>query len=150
MPIVCFLLWLFTINAFSLFLFFSSDMYKHITHYAHSHPERGSKWMYQDTFYWKLFFLKLNFQRECGLCANCLFYILTISLCLLFQFLSCGIHVHITILTGVQDGCITSWKNSHILHFFFWSLISKMKISGKPIAYFIFWLFTVNAFFFSS
>ena len=42
--------------------------------------------------------------------------ILTIySECLLFQFFSRGIRMHISILTGVQNGRISRPENSHIL-----------------------------------
>ena len=52
-----------------------------------------------------MFFLKLFFPDERHLYANCLFYILTIyAKCLLFQFVSGGILMHIAILTGVQNG----------------------------------------------
>ena len=58
----------------------------------------------------------------------------------------------ISIVTGFQNGRLTSWE---IDGFFFWkcsfwNLISKIKIGCMRIACFIFYLFTVNAFFFSS
>ena len=59
--------------------------------------------------------MNLNYQDEGHLYANCLLYVLTIyPKYLLLQFLTCGIRMHIPILTGVQNGDI-SWKKSHIL-----------------------------------
>ena len=51
--------------------------------------------------------LKLNFQHDGHLHANCLIYIVSISFkCLLFQFLDCGIRVQSPVLTEVQSGRI--------------------------------------------
>ena len=49
--------------------------------------------------------LRLNFERKGDLYANDFFYFLDIC-CKrrLFQFLPCGIRMHIAILTGVQIG----------------------------------------------
>ena len=48
---------------------------------------------------------QLNFQDDGNVNANCLFYILSFFVtCLLFQFLCCGIRMHIPILKGVQNG----------------------------------------------
>ena len=59
--------------------------------------------------------LKLNFQHDGHLHANCLIYIVSISFkCLLFQFLDCGIRVQIPVLTEVQSGRII-WKSVPIL-----------------------------------
>ena len=69
---------------------------------------------------------------------------------LAFKFLRGVIGMHISMLVGVENRRFTSWKNGHILQgCSFWSLIPKMKISYMPIAYFISWLFTVNALFFT-
>ena len=58
-------------------------------------------------FYLKNVLLKLDFQGEGNLYANFLFYNLSFSLkCLLFQFFSRGIRMHIPIRTGVQKGNI--------------------------------------------
>ena len=63
-----------------------------------------------------MFFLKLLFRDEGHLYANCLFYIPTIyPKCLLSQFYSRGIRMHIPILTGVQNGGTSLRKNSRIL-----------------------------------
>ena len=63
-----------------------------------------------------MFFLKLFFPDECHLYAICLFHILaTYAKCLLFQFLSGGVLMHIVILTGVPNGRTNLWKNSQIL-----------------------------------
>ena len=58
------------------------------------------------------------FAKKCesNLYANCLFYILSFCLkCFIFHFFSCGIHTHIPILAGVQNGRISGYKNGHIL-----------------------------------
>ena len=48
---------------------------------------------------------QLNFHDEGNLYANCLFYILSFfARCFFFQFLCCGIRMHIPILRGVQNG----------------------------------------------
>ena len=58
-----------------------------------------------------MFFLKLNFQDEGQLYANSLFYIHTVQgKCLGFEFLSSGLHMHMSILTVVQNGRFTSRK----------------------------------------
>ena len=57
------------------------------------------------TFFYKLFFLKINFQDEAKLYAICLFYILTVyRKCLPSQFVSRCIGIHIFIVTGGQNG----------------------------------------------
>ena len=100
-----------------------------------------------------MFFLKLLFREEGHLYGQCLFYIPTIyPKCLLFQFFSRGIRMHIPILTGVQNGHISRLKDSVFLvkKCSFWSFFNLMKITCMPIAYFIFWLFILNAILFSS
>ena len=60
--------------------------------------------------------MKLSFQDEGHSYANCFFYIRTTYYkCLLFEFWTRGICMHIPILTGVQKGPISGWKNGHIL-----------------------------------
>ena len=94
-----------------------------------------------------MFFLKLNFQDESHLHANCLFCILILCRkCFSFQFLYCGIRKHISILIGAQNGRISSWKNV----IFFWKMFFLKLNFQLLIDCFIFCLFTVNAFFFSS
>ena len=124
--------------------------------YSYSCPSWGSNWTHA---YLKkiMVFLKLNFQDESHLHANCLFCILILCCkCIFFQFLYCDIRKHIFIIIGAQNGRISCWK---IVIFFwkisFWSLISKNNISCMLIACFIFCLFTVSyfvslPFFFSS
>ena len=83
--------------------------------YADSHPSKSSK---KDTLAAKKWWyfvenalLKLNFQHDGHLHANCLIYIVTISFkCLVFQFLDCGIRVQIPVLTEVQIGRIICRK----------------------------------------
>ena len=90
---------------------------------------------------------KLNWQVEGQLYANRLFYILFIChKCLLFQFLSRDIRMHIPILTGVQNERIRSCKNGHIwLNIVtiatFESLNDKVKVNCMPMALLIFWQF---------
>ena len=71
---------------------------------------------------------KLNFQNEGHLYTNCLFFILSFRLkCLLFQFVSRGICVHIPIVAGFQNGRTSRQKISHILlnNFLFQALLSR-------------------------
>ena len=86
-------------------------------------------------FLLKNFFLKLLFHEEGHLLANFLFYILTICRkYFLFQFLSCTIHRHIPILTGVQNGRISLPKNNLMLvkKHSFCGFISVMKVTCMP------------------
>ena len=97
--------------------------------------------------------LKLNFQDEGHLYANWMFYILTIYCkSFLFQSLGCGLRMHIPILTEVQNGRILCQKK--VVFWWtkvsFWCLFSEIKGTCMAIAYFIFWVFTVNIFFCSS
>ena len=80
--------------------------------YAHSHPGIGSKGTHyllkNGHILLRKVLLKLNFQDKIHLYVNYLFYILSLCLkCLLFQFLSRGIPMHASILTGVQKGHIS-------------------------------------------
>ena len=64
----------------------------------------------------KNFFLLLYFRDEGHLCAKCLFDILTTyPKCHRFNFFSRGIHMYISILTGVQNGRISRLKDSVFL-----------------------------------
>ena len=135
------------------FHFFSRDIRMHIPNLTvvQNEPEshgKGSAFLLK-----KMFFLKLLLLDEGHLHANCLFYILTIyPKCHPFQFFSCGIRMHIPILTGVQNGHISRLKDSVFLakKCSFWSFFSLMKVTCMPIACFIFRLFILSAFFFSS
>ena len=63
----------------------------------------------------KMFFLKICFRDEDHLYVNSSFYTLTVyAKCLLFQFFSRGIRMHISILTGVQNGRISLERDNHI------------------------------------
>ena len=96
---------------------------------------------------------RLNFQDEVHLFANCLFYFISFCFkCFLFQFLSRSICMHIPILTVVQNGRIRLRKNSHILlkNVLFQAFFSEMKFTCMPNFCLIFWLFILNAIFFSS
>ena len=80
--------------------------------YAHSHPDIGSKGTHHllknGHILLRKVLLKLNFEAEDHLYANCLSYILSLCLkCLLFQFVSRGIPMQIFILTGVQKGHVS-------------------------------------------
>ena len=114
MLIACLILWLFTLNTF-----FSVLTLWHS--YPHSLPDIGSK----ETHYLlknghillRKVQLKLNFQDEGHLYVNCFFlYSLSLCLkCLLSQFHSGGIPMHISILTAVQKRHISNWKTGHLL-----------------------------------
>ena len=57
-----------------------------------------------------------QFPRRGQLCANFLFYVLSFCLkWLLFQFLKCGMPMHIATLTWVQNAHISRWRNNHLL-----------------------------------
>ena len=87
--------------------------------------------------------LKLNFQCEGHLHATCLFYILSLCpKCLLSQFLSRGIRMHIPFLTGVQKGHISGLKNSHILRK---KLLLKLNFQceGHLDTYFLIYILTI-------
>ena len=81
--------------------------------YAHSDPNRDSKWAHNLLKKWSYFdkknvLLKINFQEKGHLGANVLIYILAIyRRCILFQLFSRGIRMHIPILIGVQKGHIS-------------------------------------------
>ena len=84
--------------------------------------------------------MRLNFQHNSRLYDNWLFYIQTVYLkYLLFHFLYCG--------TEFQNGRIICLKDGRILT---WCLFSEINVTCVLIASFIFWIFTVNASFFSS
>ena len=84
--------------------------------------------------------------------ANCLFYVLTVyRKCLLFLFFSRGIRMHIPIPTGFQNGRISRWKNDYNLpEMYFLKLNFQLEGHWTQIPSFIFLLFNVNRFFFSS
>ena len=64
----------------------------------------------------KMFTWKGFFHDKGPFCANLLLYILSIyRKCFLYQFLCCGMHMHIPILRGVQNGRISHQKHSHNL-----------------------------------
>ena len=70
----------------------------------------------QSYFVKKCSFLKLCFRDESHLYADCLFHILTIyPKCLLLQFFSRCIRMHIPVLTGVQNGRISQPNTSPFL-----------------------------------
>ena len=120
--------------------------------YAHSHPNRGSKYTHQ---YWrsgrillKDVLLKLIFQDQGYLHVSCLFYMLSIYCqSLLFQFLSHGIRMHITILTWNMDNSLAEKTVIFYYKCTFSILISKWKVTWMPITSFIFLLFNLNPFF---
>ena len=95
----------------------SSSIFMMCYTYAHSYPNRGSKWTHHYSYFAKkMYFLKLDFQDEGHLYVNCSLSTLTIhSKYFLSQFLILGILLHIPILIGFQSGRITSWKSYHIL-----------------------------------
>ena len=67
----------------------------------------GQKKKKKNCNFLKTVLLKLNFQEKDYLYATCLFYIIFLCFkCLLSQFFSHGICLHISILRGVQRGRI--------------------------------------------
>ena len=145
MPIACFMFWLFTANTFFQFLSCGIRMYIPILTMVQKRRIAGWKMV---IFAKKNILLKLNLQDEGHLHANCLFYILYFCFkYFIFQLFSCCIRMHVLILPEVQKK-----KKVFIIckDMYFWNLISNMKVICILNAYFIFWLFTRNAFFFSS
>ena len=121
--------------------------------YLHSHPNRSSRWTYQQIKKWSCFtqnvHLKLNFQFQVHLSASCFRYILTIcQKFLLFKSWARGIPIHIPILPAVQHGRISSWKYFLAVNVLFDSF--NWKVNCMPLTCFICSLFNVNTFFFSS
>ena len=95
------------------FQFLYCGIRKHISILIGAQNGRISSWE-NVIFFWKKFFLNLNFQDEGQLYANCLFHFLSLyRKCFLFQFLIRCIRVHIHILTGIQTWLIINWKTSH-------------------------------------
>ena len=83
---------------FSLFLVNTLFLSFRLWHtYACSYRKRGLKWILKSR-------------------KNCLFYFVIIfRKCILYQFLSRAVRMHIPILTGNQKERISGWKNGHIL-----------------------------------
>ena len=110
-----------------LFEFFGCDIYIHIpilTGFQNGWIIRKKN----NIFLLKNIFLKLIFRDECRLYARIFICILTIYCkCFLLQLLGCGIPMHIPILKGVQNGCISPRKNSNIFikHFLFEALFLR-------------------------
>ena len=106
MPITCFIFSLFPLNAI-----FSVHSLDHV--YTHYHPNWGSKCTHQQLknvhILLKNLLLRPIFQDDGHFYANCLFYILSFCLnCLIFQFLNRDIGTQIAILTGIENGRISS------------------------------------------
>ena len=111
MTTVCFALSSFALNAF-FFQFLSRDIRMQIPIVKRVQNGCLSRWK-NSRILIKNLISKFNFQDEGHLDVNFLIYFLTIYCkCLLFQFFSCGIPMHILILTGVQNGRISCWKNN--------------------------------------
>ena len=93
--------------------------------------------------------MKRNFQEKRHLYTNYVFYILNFyRKCLLFRFLGYSKRMQIFILTVVWKRHIGRYKNGHILlKMYFWSLLSKMKVTCLLIVSFISFLFNINIFF---
>ena len=146
----CWIFWLLII----IVIFFSSLV---VTYVCTSHPNRGSKWTHKSqkkknsTILLKKIFFKFIFWNEGH--ANCYVYILTIYLqCLLFTFSDCNMcyaHAHPNKSLNWTHHWLKNWS-CFAKKCSFWSVISKMKVSFMPISSFIFSLFKVNTFFFSS
>ena len=149
MPHFCWIFWLLILNV----IFFSSLV---VTYVCTSHPNKGSKWTHKsqkknNTILLKKNFLKFIFWNEGH--ANCYVYILTIYLwCVFFTFSDCNMcyaHAHPNKSLNWTHHWLKNWS-CFAKKCSFWSVISKMKVSFMPISSFIFSLFKVNTFFFSS
>ena len=106
MPITCFIF-----SLFPLYAIFSVHSLDHV--YTHYHPNWGSKCTHQQLknghILLKNLLLTPIFQDDGHLYANCLFYVLSFCLkCLIFQFLNRDIGTQIAILTGIENGRISS------------------------------------------
>ena len=123
--------------------------------YADSYPNRGSKKDTLAAIKWSYFFekknvvLKLQIQHEGHVGAIFLIYILTIYReCLLCQFFSRDKRTHAFYPNMGPKRTNKLQKNSHLS---LKNVVSfKLKVTCMPIAYFAFWLFSVNAFLFRS
>ena len=125
----CLVSWFLSLNAF-LFSFFYCGIRKRISILIGTQNGRISS-SKNVIFLWKMFFLKLNFQDEDQLYANCLFHILSLyRKYFLFQFLIGSMHMHIHILTGLQTWRIISWKIViFVENSLFWRLIDKLEMN---------------------
>ena len=132
MPLACFVFWFFTVNAFQ-FLYLGIRTHSSILIVALNGCI--SSWK-NVIFFWKMFLLKLNFQDEDHLYANCLFHILPLYCkCFLSQFLIGGIRMHIRILRGVLSLAKKRWffaENS-----LFWILIDKLEANCMRMSQFL-------------
>ena len=96
--------------------------------------------------------LKFNSQNGGYLCAKCLFYILTVFREYLF-FSSLVVAYIYTIASqqGFKKDVLATEKMVIFSNkMYFWSLISKIKVTCLRIACFLFRLFILKVFFFSS
>ena len=106
MLIACFVFWFFAVNAFQFL--YCGIRKQHIFIIIGAQNGRISCWN-NVIFFWKICILKLNFQEQNQLYANCLFHILSLyRKCFLYQFLIGCKRMHI--LTGDQTRRIISWK----------------------------------------
>ena len=125
---------------------------------CYSNPNRGSKWTHKSPkrqcfFAKKMFFLKLLFRDKGHLYTNYLFYILTFTaIAFFFSFLMLWhtyAHSHLNTDSNWTHESPKQQSN-FAKQMYLLSLISKTKFTCIPIAYFIFFLFAINGFFFSS
>ena len=134
------------------FQFFSRDIRMHIPILRSIQKKLESHQKGSVFFFETMFFCKLLFSDENHLYANCFFYILNIyPKCLLFQFLSGGIRIHIPILTGIENGrtCLQKKQSYFAKKRCFWGFMSEMEATWIPLSWIFFLLLLVNAFYFS-
>ena len=114
MAIACFIFWLFTIDAF-FFQFWGCGIRMHICILTRVQKGRVCSWKQGHILLINVL-LKINFEHEGHLYADCLFYTPTIyPKCHSFHFFSRGIRMYIPILAGFQNGCRSCLKDSVFL-----------------------------------
>ena len=107
---------------------------------------RVSLWENSQILIKKFYFWSFFSKMKGHLYGNYLFYILFIYCkCLLFQFISRGIRMHIPNLTGVQNERISkNGKITHILSIWFFQVASNWNFSNiNKKLFFRFWLYVV-------
>ena len=142
--------------------------------YVYSRVRRSSKLMYnllKKLIFWycdkKKYFRSLIFINVTGMQTSWFIFWLFIVNAFFFQFFRCGIPVHISILTRVQNGYINCRKKIFLLKTVLFEAFFRTQILVYYLVYlytcpftilvtcmqsvcFTYWLFTKNVFFFSS
>ena len=128
------------------FQFLSRVIQMHILIPTGIQTERVRRWENSQILITKFYFWSFFSKMKGHLHGNFLFYILFIyHKCLLFQFISRGIGMHIPILTGVQNERISkNAKITHILSIWFFQVASNWCFSNiNKKLFFRFWLCVV-------